>query len=123
MKFFQKFLKCVSNAWALTGTVVGGVGGACPTNGQIGETPANISVICVNNVWQTVTSRMGNWAVSSSLLVGHGNVVAKPLCEGVSAPKLIQIPKAIDASALFVNFDAQDNGTSWTILMIDGENN
>ena len=118
-----KVLKCVSNVWALTGTVVGGVGGACPTNGQIGETPANVSVICVNNVWQTVTSRMGNWAVSSTLLVGHGNVVTKPLCEGASVPKLIQIPKAINAAALFVNFDAQDNGTSWTILMVDGENN
>lgn len=116
-------LKCVANIWTATGIARGAVGAACPTNGQIGETSTNVSIICVNNVWQTTTSRMGNWAVSSTVLVGHGAVLAKPACGSGGIPKVIQVPKAINASALFVNFDAQDNGPSWTILMLDGENN
>lgn len=116
-------LKCVANIWTATGIARGVVGAACPTNGQIGETSTNVSIICVNNIWQTTTSRMGNWVVLSTALVGHGAVLTKPACGSGGAPKIIQVPKAINASALFVNFDAQDNGPSWTILMVDGENN
>lgn len=118
-----RLLKCVANIWTITGTTVGAIGSACPVNGEIAETPTKVSIICVNNVWQTTTSRMGNWTVLSTVLVGHGAVLAKPACGSGGIPKVIQVPKAINASALFVNFDAQDNGPSWTILMLDGENN
>lgn len=118
-----KLLKCVANFWVATGTAVGAIGDVCPINGQLGETPAGVSVICVNNVWQTTTSRIGNWAVSSTLLVGHTNVVTKPVCGSGSTPKIIAIPKAINSTTLYVNFDVQDNGPSWTILMVDGEDN
>lgn len=117
-----RLLKCVANLWTATGTTVGDVGVACPTNGEIGETPGKVSIICVGNTWQTTTSRIGSWAVSSQVLVGHTNVVNKPVCGSGAAPRLIQVPKAINATGGYVNFDLQDNGPSWTILMVDGEN-
>ena len=117
-----RLLKCVANIWTATGTTVGTVGGACPTNGELGETAAKVSIICVGNTSQTTTSRIGSWAVSSQVLVGHTNVITKPVCGSGAVPRLIQVPKAINATAGFVNFDLQDNGPSWTILMVDGEN-
>lgn len=118
-----KLLKCVANVWTATGTVVGNIGDACPTNGQIGETPAGVSVICVNNTWMTTTNRMGKWTVKANYLVGHNNNVPKPACDSGGIPKIKQTPKAINASYGYVNFDATDNGPGWTIRIIDGENN
>lgn len=93
-----KLLKCVANVWTATGTAIGTIGAACPTNGQLGETAANVSVICVGNTWQTTTSRMGTWAVTSQLLVGHDAIITKPACGSGATPKLIEIPKAIDSN-------------------------
>lgn len=118
-----KLLKCVANLWVATGTAVGNIGDACPTNGQLGETPAGVSVICVNNTWMTTTNRMGKWVVKASYLVGHDNNVPKPACDSGGIPKIKQTPKAINATRGYVNFDATDNGPGWTIRMIDGENN
>ena len=118
-----RLLKCVANIWTTTGATVGTIGGACTTNGELGETPTKVSIICVGNTWQTTTSRIGSWAISDQYLVGHGTVLPKPACGSGAAPKIVQIPKAINASALYVNFDIQDNGPSWTILMVDGANN
>lgn len=112
-----KLLKCVANFWVATGTAVGVVGDVCPINGQLGETPAGVSVICVGNVWQTTTSRMGTWAVTSQLLVGHGNVITKPACGSGAAPKMVEIPKAINSQYIWANFDMTDNGPSWTVEM------
>jgi hypothetical protein len=112
-----KLLKCVAGVWTATGTAVGALGGACPTNGQLGETPAGVSVICVGNFWQTTTSRMGTWAVTSQLYVVHGNIITKPACGSGATPKLIEIPKAINAQYIWANFDMVDNGPSWTIQM------
>lgn len=117
-----KLLKCVSNLWVATGTAVGNIGTACPTNGQLGETPAGVSVICVNNTWMTTTNRMGRWAVAYTVPVSHGSVIAKPGCESGGLARVQAIPQGIDASPLYVTFMAQDIGPSWTILMPDGDN-
>lgn len=118
-----KLLKCVSNIWAATGTVIGAVGAACPTNGQIGETPAGVSLICVNNTWMTTTNRIGKWVVSSTVPVVHGAVVGKPACESAGLPLLIEIPQAIDADKLYTSFTHIDNGASWTVSLTDGAGN
>lgn len=117
-----RLLKCVANLWTATGTTFGAVGGACPTNGELGETATKISIICSNNVWMTTTSRMGRWAVAFTVPVSHGSVIVKPSCEGGGLAKVNSIPQSIDANALFVSFLAQDNGPSWTIQMPDGDN-
>lgn len=117
-----RLLKCVANVWAATGTTVGAVGGACPTNGELGETATKVSIICSNNVWMTTTNRMGSWAVAYTVPVVHGSVIVKPVCEAGSLAKVNAIPQSIDANALFVSFMAQDNGPSWTIFMPDGDN-
>lgn len=113
-------LKCVANVWTATGTIIGAVGGACIQNGQLGETTTQASIICVGNVWQTTTSRMGSWAVMSTAFVVNGSVVGKPVCGSGGLPRLIDVPKGIDASGLYANFDIQDNGPNWTILLNDG---
>jgi hypothetical protein len=112
-----KLLKCVANVWVTTGTAVGGVDGACPTNGQLGETPAGVSVICVSNVWQTTTNRMGKMAVMGTYNVGHNSVVGKPVCGAGATPMLTAIPKIVDAAYALVNFNVVDNGPSWTVQM------
>lgn len=115
-------LKCVANVWVATGLTKGAIGSACPTNGQIGETPGKVSIICVNNTWMTTTNRIGSWAVAYTVPVVHGSVITKPVCEAGSLAKVNAIPQSIDANALYVSFMAQDNGPSWTILMPDGDN-
>ena len=44
----------------------------------------------------------------------------KPVCGSRGLPRLIDVPKGIDAGGLYANFDIQDNGPSWTILLTDG---
>ena len=117
-----RLLKCVANVWTATGTTVGAVGGACPTNGELGETATKVSIICVNNTWMKTTDRIGSWVVVYTVPVIHGSVITKPVCEAGSLAKVNAIPQSIDANALFVSFMAQDNGPSWTILMPDGDN-
>ena len=112
-----RLLKCVANLWTATGTTVGAVGGACPTNGELGETATKVSIICVGNVWQTTTSRMGSWAVSNLVFVGHGTPVAKPICGNGALPKIIVIPKGVNATYVLQNFDVIDNGATWTVNM------
>ena len=112
-----KLLKCVANVWTATGTTVGNIGAACPTNGQMGETPTNVSVMCVGNVWQTTTSRVGNWSLSDFVFVGHGSIVTKPTCGSGSNAKIIAVPKLINATYVLQNFDITDNGPSWTVAM------
>ncbi|MDO8771491.1 MAG: type II secretion system protein [Burkholderiaceae bacterium] len=112
-----KLLKCVANVWTTTGATVGAIGGACATNGELGETPARVSIICVGGTWQTTTSRMGSWAVSNQYFVGHGSVVPKPTCGSGSTPKIIAVPKGINATYVLQNFDVTDNGPSWTTTM------
>lgn len=112
-----KLLKCVGNVWTATGTTVGNIGAACPTNGQLGETPAGVSVICVGNVWQTTTNRMGKLAVMGTYYVGHNSVVGKPVCLGGATPMITAVPKIVDAAYALVNFDVIDNGPSWTTQM------
>lgn len=113
-----KLLKCVGNVWTATGTTVGNIGAACPTSGQMGETPTNVSVMCVGNVWQTTTSRMGSWAMSNMVFVGHGTPVAKPTtCGSGAAPKIIVVPKGVNATYVLQNFDVVDNGATWTVNM------
>jgi hypothetical protein len=112
-----KLLKCVANVWQATGTAIGAIGGACTNNGELGETTAKVSIICVGNVWQTTTSRMGKWAVSEQYLVGHGTVVAKPACGSGAIPRIVAIPKLVNATYVLQNFDVVDNGPSWTTNM------
>ncbi len=112
-----RLLKCVANVWVTTGATVGNVGGACATNGELGETPAKVSIICVGSTWQTTTSRMGSWAVSNQYFVGHGSVVPKPTCGSGSIPKIIAVPKGINTTYVLQNFDVTDNGPSWTTSM------
>jgi hypothetical protein len=118
-----KLLKCVANLWTATGSTIGAVGAACTTNGEIGETPAKLSIICVGNVWQTTTSRMGSWAVAYTLPVVHGSVLAKPTCGSGGLARLIEVPQAIDAKNLYTNFGQNDNGASWTVQLTDGDGN
>ena len=115
-----KLLKCVANLWVATGTAVGNIGDACPTNGQLGETPAGVSVICVNNTWMQTTNRMGRWAVAATYYVVHSTNVGKPLCESGGLAKLIELPQAIDATRLYTSFTYADNGSYWTISLTDG---
>lgn len=112
-----RLLKCVAGLWTTTGATVGNIGGACTTNGELGETPTKVSIICVGNAWQTTTSRMGSWAVSNQYFVGHGSVVPKPTCGSGSTPKIIAVPKGINTTYALQNFDVTDNGPSWTISM------
>jgi type II secretory pathway pseudopilin PulG len=110
-------LKCVANIWTATGIVKGAIGGSCPNNGQLGETAGKVSIICVNNTWQTTTSRIGSWAMSDIVYVGHGTVVTKPTCGSGSSAKIIAVPKALNATTVYQNFDVTDNGPSWTVSM------
>lgn len=112
-----RLLKCVANIWLTTGTTVGAVGGACPVNDEIGETSTKTSIICVGGFWQTTTSRIGRWAMSSTEFTGHGTVVTKPTCGSGSTPKMIEVPKLINATYVLQNFDLTDNGPSWTVSM------
>lgn len=118
-----KLLKCVANVWTTTGATIGAVGGACTTNGEIGETPTKLSIICVGNVWQTTTSRMGSWAVAYTVYAIHGSVLGKPACGSGGLPKLVEIPQAIDADKLYTSFSQTDNGSSWTVSLTDGAGN
>jgi hypothetical protein len=118
-----KLLKCVANLWTTTGATIGAVGGACTTNGEIGETPSKLSIICVGNVWQTTTSRMGSWAVSYTVYAINGSVLGKPACGSGGLPKLVEIPQAIDADKLYTSFSQTDNGSSWTVSLTDGAGN
>lgn len=118
-----RLLKCVANLWTATGTTVGAVGGACPTNGELGETAAKVSIICVNNSWMATTNRMGSWSVKFTAYVVDGSVVAKPACDSGGLPKLKEIPQGIDAAMLFSSFTQTDNGASWTVSLTDGAGN
>ena len=113
-----RLLKCVANLWVASGISVGTIGAACATNGELAETNTKVSIMCVGNVWQTTTSRMGSWAVKAQYLVGHGNVLAKPACGSGATPQLIEIPKAINAQYIWTNFDIQDLGATWQIEML-----
>ena len=116
-------LKCVANIWVATGLTKGNVGGACPTNGQIGETPGKVSIICVNNTWMTTTNRMGSWSVSYTVYAINGSVLGKPSCGSGGQPLLIEIPQGIDADKFYTSFSQTDNGSTWTVNLTDGAGN
>ncbi len=116
-------LKCVANVWVATGLTKGAVGGACPTNGQIGETPGKVSIICVNNTWMTTTNRMGSWSVSYTVYAVNGSVLGKPACGSGGQPLLIEIPQGIDADKFYTSFSQTDNGSTWTVNLTDGAGN
>lgn len=116
-----KLLKCENQVWVMSGTTQGIIGQACTTNGEIGESPNKVSIICVGNIWQTTTSRMGNFSTSATYLAKHGSQIQKPACGSGGVPKIKQIPQTIDSRKLYSSFKAQDNGHQWTALMTDAE--
>ena len=116
-------LKCVANVWVATGTLTGTVGGACPVNGQLGETSTRESIICVGNVWQTTTSRMGKFATAGFYLAINGQSVPKPACGSGGVASLIEVPHNIDARTLSTNFPFTDSGANWVIQIDDNAGN
>ena len=116
-----RLLKCENFVWVLSGNTQAQLGETCAVNGEIGETPNKLSIICVGNVWQTTTSRMGQFATSATLLANHSSTIAKPACGSGGVAKIIQIPQTINAQKLYQNFKAKDNGSSWTTLITDGD--
>lgn len=116
-------LKCVGNVWVATGTLTGTVGGACPVNGQVGETSTRESLICVGNVWQTTINRMGKFATAGFYLASNGQSVPKPACGSGGVASLIEVPQNIDARTLSTNFTFTDNGANWVIRIDDNAGN
>lgn len=116
-------LKCVANVWVATGTATGAVGGACPVNGQLGETSTRESIVCVSNVWQTTTSRMGKFATAGFYLATDGQSVPKPACGSGGVASLIEVPQNIDARTLSTNFTFTDSGANWVIQIDDNAGN
>jgi hypothetical protein len=116
-------LKCVAQVWTSTGIATGTVGGACPVNGQLGESNTRESLVCVNNVWQTTSSRMGKFATAGFYLASDGQAVPKPACGSGGVPNLLEVPQNIDARTLSINFTFLDAGANWQIKIRDNAGN
>lgn len=116
-------LKCVAHMWTSTGIATGTIGGACPVNGQLGESSTRESLVCVNNTWQTTTSRMGKFATAGFYLATDGQAVPKPACGSGGVPNLLEVPQNIDARTLSTNFTFVDAGSNWQIQIRDNAGN
>jgi hypothetical protein len=116
-----RLLKCENWVWVASGTSQANVGDACSVNGEIAESPTKVSIICVGNVWQTTTSRMGKFSIMASYLANHGSVINKPACGSGGVAKIMNTPQTLDSRKLFLNFKARDNGSTWTTLITDGD--
>ena len=118
---YLRLLKCENFIWVATGLHQANLGDACNVNGEIGQSPNKVSIICVGNTWQSTTSRMGKFATAATFIAQNASVIKKPACGSGGIAKIIEIPQSINASRLFLNFKAKDNGNSWTTLITDGE--
>lgn len=116
-----RLLKCENSIWVASGINQANVGGSCSVNGEIAESPTKVSIICVGNFWQTTTSRMGKFSIMATYLAANGSVINKPACGSGGVAKIMNTPQALDSRKLFLNFRAQDNGSTWTTLITDGD--
>lgn len=113
-------LKCSGGKWTPTnGTAIASVGGGCPVNNQQGLTTDGVGLICQGGQWMLTADRMGKFALASTVIVYNGTTVSKPACSSGGTAKIYMVPQAIDASALYANFLASDNGSSWTTRITD----
>ena len=116
-----RLLKCENSIWVASGINQANVGGSCSVNGEIAESPTKVSIICVGNFWQTTTSRMGKFSIMATYLAANGSVINKPACGSGGVAKIMNTPQALDSRKLFLNFRAQDNGSTWTTLITDAD--
>ena len=119
--YHLKLLKCENLIWVLSGATQANVGDACSVNGEIAESPTKVSIICVGNFWQTTTSRMGKFSIMATYLATNGSVINKPACGSGGVAKIMNTPQTLDSRKLFLNFKAQDNGSTWTALITSGD--
>lgn len=116
-----RLLKCENLIWVASGINQANVGDTCSVNGEIAESATKVSIICVGNFWQTTTSRMGKFSIMATYLAANGSVINKPACGSGGVAKIMNTPQALDGRKLFLNFKAQDNGSTWTTLISDGD--
>lgn len=113
-------LKCEAGVWvAANGVTIATVGNPCTVANRQGLTSLGVGLICQGGFWMQMTDRMGMWAVAQTYLVSHGTNVPKPACGSGGAARIYDIPQSIDASRLYVNFQASDYGSGWTTLITD----
>lgn len=65
----------------------GAAGGSCTVNGQTGYSASQQSLICVGNVWQNTTDRMGHYILQAGFMGGDGTSIPAPSCGPTGTPK------------------------------------
>lgn len=120
-----QILSCQQGLWLPAGVAIGSVGQSCSTQGGIGQDTSGNGLICQSGAWEPVQARMGAWAMEGSYYTQNGSVVSKPTCLNGATPSIIITPGAANTvnSSGSVNFYATDNGSSWTVNMVDGNGN
>ena len=111
---------CTGGQWSNV-TPIGTVGGSCTINGSIASTSTGTALFCQNNTWVLLSDRMGYMIAAESWKVSDGQTVTKPLCAAGSTGARIYLQ---DENTLqrtqYVNREAIDGGTHWTVRMTDG---
>ena len=81
-------LVCRGGIWKRPGLEEGVAGGACPTTGLLGQTPAGAGLICRAGLWRLLNDRVSQ-SVAVALWSGNGaGVVAAPVCGAGGTPDI-----------------------------------
>ncbi|MEQ6436340.1 hypothetical protein V8Z74_15100 [Comamonas sp. w2-DMI] len=117
-------LMCNGSVWVPITSVSGSQGSWCQTNGELGQDPTGVSMICSGNQWVPLAERFGKRIFVASYSASNGTSVPKPAClSGTYGSIIILSPKNIFSEKNSVNFFAIDYGSSWLVNITDNAGN
>lgn len=118
-----QILSCQSNVWVAAGLPVGAVGGACSTQGGIGQDTSGNGLLCQAGAWEPIQARIGSTTMMASYVVSNGTPIPAPVCLSGGVPKVIITPQSwqINSPGSW-NFRATGTGP-WAASLYDGYGN
>lgn len=118
--------RCTAGRWVATGggLPISAVGARCLVAGSLAATNTDSALICQGPAgsltYVDFVSRIGGLVAMESLIVSNDSTVTKPTCALASANTAIYLVPLSDVQNTQVVYrSAIDNGTSWTISIVD----